>query len=123
MNTLLIIGVLIHGSYLSTIRVETNVTTEREGYTNINYWDEGTMIYAHNYLSGALFPEAETITVVYEDGSTADFELDNSYELYHLSAWTNTIERMSSDDTLTFVTCLEDGRLLKQFRRAEEDPR
>lgn len=123
MNTLLIIGILIHGSYLSTIRVEENVTTEREGYTNINYWDDGTMIYAHNYLSGNLFYEADEITIVYEDGSTLDYQLEDSYELDHLSAWKNAIKSMSSDDTLTLVTCLEDGRLLKQFRVIEEDPR
>jgi sortase (surface protein transpeptidase) len=79
-------------------------TTERDGYANIEQWYGGTLIYAHNYLSGAEFDEAETITAIYADGSAKQFEVTRTIVIDGAD-WTTTLLDYSTPETITLATC------------------
>lgn len=79
-------------------------TTARNGYANIDYWDGGNFIYAHNYLSGGEFYNIETVTALYLDGSTQEMSVKDT-QVYAGNGWEEFIISHSSQETLTLITC------------------
>ncbi len=103
------ICILINGIYISLIAVMSTVTTtDRIGYANLHEWQGGTLMYAHNYLSGAEFYKAETITVYYDDGDTQIFDAIYAARVPSVN-WTYEIQEHSTPGTITLVTCSDAG--------------
>jgi len=85
-------------------------TVERTGYANIETWSGGTLIYAHNYLAGANFDDAETMTMIYADGSTKEFEVSRTIVTDNAD-WTATILDYSTPKTITLATCYTEDQI------------
>lgn len=79
-------------------------TTMRDGYLNINNWNGGVMIYAHNSLAGGEFYHLETVTALYLDGSTQEMKVKDR-QVYTGNNWEEFITEYSSPEILTLVTC------------------
>lgn len=77
---------------------------EKQGHANIEYWHDGTLIYAHNYLSGSEFYDFDIVTAVYSDGSAKKFEIQKQIVI-DKADWGTTILDYSTPETLTLVTC------------------
>ena len=101
----MIVALIINAQAIVLIASHTYLpTTERTGYANIEQWYDGTLIYAHNYLSGAEFDEAETMTVIYTDGSARQFEVTRTIIIDNAD-WTTTLLEYSTPETITLATC------------------
>ena len=85
-------------------------TIERTGYANIETWSGGTLIYAHNYLDGKYFDDADLITIIYTDGSTKQFEVSRTIVIDNAD-WTSTILDYSTPDTITLATCYTEDQI------------
>lgn len=104
----MIVALIINTQAIVLIASHTYLpTTERTGYANIEQWYDGTLIYAHNYLSGAEFDEAETMTVIYTDGSSKQFDVTRTVVIEHAD-WTTTLLDYSTPNTITLATCATD---------------
>ena len=104
----MIVALIINAQAIILISSHTYLPTiERTGYANVEQWYDGTLIYAHNYLSGADFDEAETMTVIYSDGSAKQFEVTRTIIIEHAD-WTTTLLDYSTTDTITLARCATD---------------
>ena len=107
----MIVALIINAQAIILITSHTYLpTTERTGYANIEQWYDGTLIYAHNYLAGADFDEAETMTVIYADGGAKQFEVTRTVVIEHAD-WTSTLLDYSTPDTITLATCYTAGTI------------
>ena len=94
-------------------------TTDQRGEANIETWSGRTLIYAHNYLSGAIFDDAGTITMIYTDGSTKQFEVSRTIVIDNAD-WTATILDYSTPETITLATCYTPGMIwMAQLKEAD----
>ena len=102
---IVIVALIINAQAIILISSHTYLPTiERTGYANVEQWYDGTLIYAHNYLSGAEFDEAEIMTILYTDGSARQFEVTRTIVIEHAD-WTTTLLDYSTPDTITLATC------------------
>jgi len=85
-------------------------TTDKRGEANIETWSSGTLIYAHNYLSGANFDDADLMTIIYTDGSAKQFEVSRTIVIDNAD-WTTTILDYSTPETITLATCYTPGAI------------
>lgn len=126
MNIIILLGLIINAHTIPVI--SEYETTLRDGYANEASWQGGTLIYAHNYLSGAEFYNldiGEIVTAYYSDGSTKEFEVVkkdayafgnpvNKSELRVDYQWVEmgkVISMYSAPDSITLFTCYpEDGQ-------------
>lgn len=140
MKIVLLLGLIINAHTLAVFpRVE---TTLRSGYGNVFVWDDGTFIYAHNYLSGSEFYDLEVGEIViayYSDGSTKNFEVSrkDAYAFGNLKdVWDMRVDQQwieiddvinmySAHDEITLFTCYPEfgqttGRLFLNLKPQEE---
>jgi sortase (surface protein transpeptidase) len=129
MLELLIIGMLINGHYLPvTHNPDVKHVTERAGYADVYRWGDGQMIMAHNYLSGALFYNVDSVTVFYSGGESKEFEVKQQ-TVAQPQDWTSIIMEYSDDATITLATCYPLGAagggsvLLVELAEAMQDER
>lgn len=101
----MIVALIINAQVILLITSHTYLPTiERTGYANIEQWYDGTLIYAHNYLAGAAFDDAETITAIYADGSAKQFGVIRTIVIDGAD-WTTTLLDYSTPETITLATC------------------
>lgn len=116
------IALLINAQAVILIASHTYLPTiERTGYANIEQWNDGTLIYAHNYLAGAQFDEAETMTILYADGSARQFEVTRTIVIEHAD-WATTLLEYSTPETITLATCYTDTTVwLAELKEVQHD--
>lgn len=116
------IALLINAQAIVLIASHTNLPTiERTGYANFETWFDGTLIYAHNYLAGAAFDDAETMTVLYADGSVKQFEVTRTIVIDNTD-WTATLLEYSTPETITLATCYTEGMVwLAELKEVQHD--
>jgi len=95
-------GLMINGRYVPL--VEEVETTTREGYANVEYWDGGTMVYAHNYLTGREFYRIMSVMGLLPNGLLQAYEIKKSI-VYTGQDWEKVISEYSSPGSITLVTC------------------
>ena len=107
---LILIVLIINGHLISLLNVpvDTSITPEKDGYASITNWYGGTMVYAHNYLSGDLFNEIETVKAIKADGTVLDLKI-KQIVIVPNEDWEESIIKYSSLDTITLVTCYYDN--------------
>lgn len=99
------IAIIINTQMIYLISSQTIYPTiERLGYANVETWYDGTLIYAHNYLSGAEFYKVETLSVLYADGSMKYFEAVRQ-TVTTGEEWQTTLLEYSTPQTITLATC------------------
>jgi hypothetical protein len=126
MNIIILLGLIINAHAVPVI--SEYETTLRDGYANESSWQGGTLIYAHNYLSGVEFYNleiGEIVTAYYSDGSTKEFQVikkdayafgnsDDKLEMRVDQQWIEmgkVINMYSAPDSITLFTCYpEDGQ-------------
>lgn len=101
-SIMILIGLIVNSLFIQV--VSQSETTSRNGYANIQVWNGGVMIYAHNYLAGKEFYHLENITALYSNGSTQEMVVKDR-EVYTGTRWDEFITKYSSPETLTLVTC------------------
>ena len=119
---IVIVALIINAQVILLITSHTYLPTiERTGYANIEQWYDGTLIYAHNYLSGANFDDTKTMTMVYADGSTKQFEVSRTIVIDNAD-WTATILDYSTPETITLATCYTPGMIwIAELKEANND--
>lgn len=100
---MIIIALIINSIYIPLIPDTTIHTTDKDGYANIQAWDGGTIIYAHNYLSGGLFYELRSVSALYDNGDVVPMRIKN--KVVYTSDWDKTLTDYSDPSTITLVTC------------------
>ena len=101
---MILIALIINSFYIPLLPdITSNPTTLRNGYANVQEWDGGTLVYAHNYLSGGLLYELEDVSAVYSNGDIVHMQVKK--RIVYTSNWKKTLSDYSSPTTLTLVTC------------------
>lgn len=94
-------------------------TIERDGYANIEQWFDGTLIYAHNYLSGGEFYNADIVTAIYADGTTKQFVVTRT-AVIDGADWEAGLLAYSTPETLTLATCYPERAVNTSLRYLAE---
>lgn len=99
-------------------------TTDQRGYANIQYWDGGVFIYAHNYMAGGAFYDLTEMTVIDKDGHLTRYEVKQTYIMTDPDEWTRVIMEYSSPETITLTTCYPPNSTgewyIKEMQRIQE---
>lgn len=111
-----LLWLIVNNKPLSLVAVpDTSTTISEVGYANIHQWDGGTLVYAHDYMSGSEFYDLvanEIVVAGYSDGTQIDYRVTGAgiytyREVVDFAEWERILRSMSGDKILTLVTCYQ----------------